>query len=106
TPGDPQNSIPDFREDFNYQFGNTGGRARVTLNTKHMPTHNHGFNFDNNPELNSGVKLRINQGEQDALTTAAAAGTNTRVFALAGFSRTVSLQSVGGSESHENLPPF
>lgn len=90
---DGNNGTPDLRGKFavgagnQYNVGDTGGAATVTLETKHLPPHSHGY------------ELR-DDGNRDA---ASGADRNDHVWH---GDKTVNTGSAGGGGAHENLPPY
>lgn len=90
---DGENGTPDLRGRFpvgaggQYAVGATGGAATVTLETKHLPKHSHGY------------ELR-DDGNRDA---ASGADENDSVWH---GDKTVSSGAEGGGQAHENLPPY
>lgn len=82
-----------------YIIGQLGGQESVTLNTQQIPIHNHAFlaaggtGHVSQPE---GALLAAHRDDKAFLASTATTGT------LAG----ASVANAGGSQPHENMPPF
>lgn len=97
-----ENGTPDLRDRFivgsgnRYSIGNTGGEDRVTLNIDQIPEHKH----------NSG-DMRVESGYMTYATGAASAYA---IGQSSAYERTAtvigSTGTAGGSQSHENRPPY
>lgn len=121
------NGTPDLRDRFivgagnSYSVGNTGGSASVTLTTNQMPSHSHGNNFSVSV---SGTTT--DDGEHTHVVGAGSDGTNYGYVAAAPRmydtitidggahkhtfrgtgSLSGSISNSGGSQAHENRPPY
>jgi len=88
-----ENGTPDFRGRFAvgagkcYQPGETGGASEVTLETKHLPKHSHGYELRDDGNRDSPNPAIGNDGIWHA-------------------DKTVQTGSAGGTEAHENRPAF
>lgn len=129
---DGSNNTPDLRDRFivgsgrNYSIGNTGGAATVTLASEQMPSHSHGHNFSvdltnlscglagehthsaNIPSSRDGFRLQSSQGYAytDVKSgTTSSAGSHTHTITGSGILRG-SISNAGGSQAHENRPPY
>jgi len=114
-----------------YDVGNTGGANSVTLNTNQMPSHSHsgstsstGSHTHNaSPYVNaSAYKKFMASNTTSSGVSGLASGTKEwRVFndpitsmgdikinmeSAGSHSHSVSIQSAGGGQSHENRPPY
>tara|TARA_R100001460_G_scaffold90148_1_gene131737 strand:+ start:12487 stop:13347 length:861 start_codon:yes stop_codon:yes gene_type:complete len=95
---DGNNSTPDLRGRFvvghhpsngDYDVNDTGGAESVTLTVNQMPTHNHPTSFDGKKYFPGGGSTSIGFG--------GAGGYPADVF---------SMSNNGGSQAHENRPPY
>lgn len=126
------NGTPDLRDRFivgagnSYAVGNTGGSASVALTTNQMPSHNHGNNFSINlsglkcssagshthtievPTDKSGFRNAQSQGygySSSTKETTSSEGAHTHTISGSG-SLSGSISNSGGSQAHENRPPY
>ncbi len=87
-----------------YSVGNTGGYAHVTLTTNQMPTHSHTI-------TDPGHDHYVYGGSNESTTrNSHACYANVKMNYLdieTDMSKTnITLNSTGGSASHENRPPY
>lgn len=88
---DGTSGTPDLRNRFivgagsEYKVGNTGGSKEVTLTVEQMPAHSHTYDVD---EDNSRAGASFVEADKDYATAKR------------------STSSVGGSQPHENRPPY
>lgn len=83
---------------YNYVGGATGGSATVTLTANQIPRHTHAAGANNVKYLtidNSGSSWKI------PITSGSVSGDS---YGGAGF--TTNTASTGGSQSHDNMPPY
>lgn len=94
---DGTNGTPDLRNKFivgsgsSYSIGDTGGSETVTLTEKQIPEHTHSFKDYNGTDACSsgGIYNMKSKGQFGK-----------------GYYDTVTTQSVGGGQPHENRPPY
>lgn len=83
----------------NYTIGETGGVEAVTLTPQQMPTHNHNFNatqeIGQNGQPGNGFFAQVSTGQLYHEPFDPLVALNAGV-----------LQSVGGSQPHENMQPY
>ena len=97
---DGSNGTPNLVDRFvvgagnSYSVNSTGGQARVTLNTSELPSHNHANGSYNRLLKIDGTHTRSSSGVDNT-------GSGEPNLDVAG-----SIQSVGSSQSHQNLPPY
>ncbi len=114
---DGTNGTPDLRNRFivgagtDYSVGNTGGSNNVTLTTSQIPSHKHNVSvkiekagehthyYEQGSGSGSGYDVAYNESyrTQDVETSEAGEHTHTA---------TVTENSVGSGNSHENRPPY
>lgn len=130
---DGSNNTPDLRDRFivgsgsSYSIGNTGGAAAVTLSSEQMPSHSHGNNFSINLSNLScssagahthalyglgntggnigGSHAQYRYSNASVTETTTSAGAHTHTITGSG-SLNGSISNVGGSQAHENRPPY
>ena len=121
---DGNNGTPNLRDRFivgsgsSYSTGNTGGASSVTLQTTHLPSHNHNFSGNTHTSGNHAHSYNIannRSGYPDGYNDTSNAGGYWRYGTVgtttgqAGshhhyFSGTTS--STGSNSAHENRPPY
>lgn len=110
-----QVSLPDLQDRFMtgagkaYQPGNTGGADTVTLKVEQMPAHSHGAATSQAGEHSHNIKASdsgwaFNHGRRgDPRKNDQGNVTTNRAGA---HTHTVTIQPTGGSQAHENRPPY
>jgi len=99
APDGTQVTTPDLRDRFivgagnSYSPGSTGGQNTVTLTVAEMPSHSHDL-------ISTGGQVDIISSDIGGFSNRLARGGPTAVYY--GFATT----SVGGSQPHENRPPY
>ena len=116
---DGQNGTPDLRNRFivgagtSYDVGDTGGSENVKLTAEQMPSHTHGNNFSVSM---SGLSVQIRPVGDSGSNLAASIyssmydieswETVSNIRVSGSGSLTGSISSTGGSQAHENRPPY
>ena len=80
-----------------YAAGSTGGEAQHTLTIDEMPRHSHDYYFDMDSSKN--WKIGLNNGAVESDMSAIASGPQGRLF-------TLNIRETGGSQPHNNMPPY
>jgi len=117
--GDGKNNfnLPDLRgrfivgynsldTDYN-NVGKTGGAKEVTLETKHLPSHNHRDVTDGSFDKLSSIAADIDSSNTPASVDSVNADKEYRVAGMTSNQwKQATIKSVGGDQAHENQPPY
>ena len=82
-----------------YTIGQSGGTSGVTLTTAQLPSHSHSIVADGNIAT-------TNQTTPSGSTFGTSAATNVYSTTTTGLHPMMTLQSMGGSQPHDNMQPF
>ncbi|SNS85363.1 phage tail protein [Antarctobacter heliothermus] len=85
-----------------YRIGQKGGQERVTLTTNQMPSHNHGVTM----RAESRGGNLTDPGGNMLAAGSSIFRTNTPADDVGMDAAMIRQNNVGGSQSHNNLPPF
>ncbi|MFY0714141.1 hypothetical protein J1D01_10720 [Seonamhaeicola sp. NFXS20] len=88
-------------------IGNPGGAKEVTLTEQQMPAHNHSGNTNYTGSHSHSITAYIQSGSNDG-SGGEKAGyfQNTQTGSAGNHSHTFTTNSKGGSQPHENRPPY
>lgn len=81
-----------------YSAGSTGGEAKHTLTTNEMPSHDHVGLFVDTTQIRWGTNTGNNAINLQNIPNPFTAGTTT--------SSSIHTASTGGSQAHNNMPPY
>lgn len=108
------NGTPDLRDKFlvgagsSYNLGNSGGADTVTLTTAQMPSHTHsGSTSVAGLHTHRLYLVTTTEGNWGLARYGGAIGYQSQWMEAAGaHSHTMNLNNTGGSQAHENRPPY
>lgn len=109
-----QNGTPDLRDRFilgattESEIGNTGGSNEVTLTENQMPSHSHSGNTNTAGSHTHSIYYRGVSGSYTGLAAnrSIEAGGSVTTSSAGNHSHTLSIDSTGGGQPHENRPAF
>jgi len=103
---------PDLRDRFivgagnSYGVGNTGGANSVQLTLNEIPSHSHGVNDPGHTHRDRWLQSYAAGGNNGYAGNAGVIGSNDNNQSVQFKTTGISIQSAGGSASHENRPPY
>ena len=109
------NGTPDLRNRFlvgagdSYNLSDIGGAKEVTLTTVQMPSHTHSGSTNTAGEHSHRFLVRNGEGRGgDVASSYATVGYDNYPWPLSAgaHSHTINLNYTGGSQAHENRPPY
>jgi hypothetical protein len=108
-PGRVLVSSGDYTENgtkYNYALGATGGEAKHTITISEMASHSHGAGCSTNGAHHHTFDVTANRVSGQSAEWAGKAGSGWETSTAGDHSHTVTIDTTGNNQAHENRPPY